>query len=453
MTHYQVVARKYRPQTFKEVLGQEPIVKTLKNALKSGKTAHAYLFCGSRGTGKTTLARILAKALNCQNRSADFEPCNSCNSCKEITSGVSLDVLEIDGASHRGIDDIKQIADSVGYCPTSGSHKVYLIDEVHMLTKEAFNALLKTLEEPPENVKFFFATTEAHKIPATILSRCQRFNLARIPQDAMIGKLKTIAADMQVEVDDAALFRLASFAEGGLRDAESLFDQMIAFSDGKITQEIVHEVLGIMPREQLFSLDQAIQTGNIKVAFTLSNAIFTQGKEISHFLEDLNSHIKAILFTKLSCQELLVDLDPTYREAIQASSEHYTQEMCLAIFDLIQEASTNLKTAPSPYMALESLLIRIVRIKQKIPIEAIARRLVQLEDKIMSLKGANNIPQEAPTPAPKPKAEPKPVPKLPDASAPPPVLADDVQKNARFDTLVQFAAVELDGTVQRKRRK
>lgn len=476
MTHYQVVARKYRPQTFKEVLGQDAIVKTLKNALKSGKSAHAYLFCGSRGTGKTTLARILAKALNCKSLTPELEPCNACNSCREITSGSSLDVMEIDGASHRGIDDIKQISESVGYCPSSGEFKVYLIDEVHMLTKEAFNALLKTLEEPPANVKFFFATTEAHKIPATILSRCQRFNLARIPQQAIISKLQQIAADMEVEVDESALLRLTSFAEGGLRDAESLFDQMIAFSQGKITQEVVQEVLGVMPREQFFALDEATTTGDIKIAFELANALFCQGKEISHFLEDLNSHIKAILLTKLGCTELLADLDPAYRKGVEESAQKYTQEQCIAIFDMIQETAAAIKSAPSPLMALEALLMRIVRIRQKIPIEAIARRLVQLEEKIMAAKGTQGPPPQPAMQQPQPKAaapakapaavpEPKkaapeiaqtppPVPltKISD-STPPPVMADDVQKNARFDTLVQFAAVELEGTVQRKRRK
>ncbi|MCE5294446.1 MAG: DNA polymerase III subunit gamma/tau [Chlamydiales bacterium] len=456
MTHYQVVARKYRPQTFKEVLGQDPIVRTLKNALKSGKSAHAYLFCGSRGTGKTTLARILAKALNCTNLTENLEPCNSCSSCREITSGSSLDVMEIDGASHRGIDDIKQISESVGYCPTNGKYKVYLIDEVHMLTKEAFNALLKTLEEPPENVKFFFATTEAHKIPATILSRCQRFNLSRIPQAAIISKLKNIAADMNVTVDESALLRLTGFAEGGLRDAESLFDQMIAFSEGKITEEVVQEVLGVMPRDQFFALDEATQTGDITVAFNLANAIFCQGKEISHFLEDLNAHIKAILLTKLGCQELLTDLDPVYRQGIQQSAEKYTQEQCLNIFDLIQDTASNIKNAPSPHMALEALLLRIVRIRQKISIEAIARRLVQLEEKLSGSKGPTPPPtsptQQKQTPVAPVKPQPIELPKVPD-STPPPVMADDVQTNARLDTLIQFAAVELDGTAQRKRRK
>ncbi len=445
MSHYQVVARKYRPQRFSDVLGQDPIVKTLKNALKSGKSAHAYLFCGSRGTGKTTLARILAKALNCTNLTEECEPCNSCPSCKEITHGSSLDVLEIDGASHRGIDDIKQISESVGYCPTGGKYKIYLIDEVHMLTKEAFNALLKTLEEPPANVKFFFATTEAHKIPPTILSRCQRFNLARIPRDAMVQKLKNIAADMHVEVDDKALIRLTDFAEGGLRDAESLFDQMVACGDSKITEDVVHDVLGVMPKEQFFLLDRAVLEQDIKVAFSLANELFSQGKEVSHFLEDLNQHYKNILFTKLGTPHA----DSSYK----MSAEIYTQDQILLIFDMIQETVSMLKSTTASHMVLEGLLLRIVRIRQKISIEAIARRLVQLEEKISGQKAPPQPmppqPQAAPIAI---KVEPKEPPKAPVTTAPP-VLADDVQKNARYDTLTQFAAVELEGTVQRKRRK
>ena len=231
MSTYQVLARKYRPQHFNEVLGQDAIVTTLKNAIKHNRLAHAYLFCGSRGTGKTTLARVFAKALNCQSPTSDAEPCNKCSSCKEIAAGNALDVLEIDGASHRGIDDIRQINETVGYASSSGKYKIYIIDEVHMLTKEAFNALLKTLEEPPLKVIFLFATTEPHKVLPTILSRCQRFNLNRISLDTIVDKLRQIAIDQNVEIDEEALYLLAQRAEGGLRDAESLFDQIIAFHE------------------------------------------------------------------------------------------------------------------------------------------------------------------------------------------------------------------------------
>lgn len=472
MAQYQVLARKYRPQTFKEVIGQEPIVRTLKNALKSGKTAHAYLFSGSRGTGKTTLARILAKALNCEKISDDCEPCNSCRSCQEISAGCSLDVLEIDGASHRGIDDIKQINDSVGYCPANGKVKVYIIDEVHMLTKEAFNALLKTLEEPPANVKFFFATTEANKVPATILSRCQRFNLQRIRQPEIVAKLQEIANDLKVTVETAALQRIATFSQGGLRDAESLFDQLIAFSQGNVTNEIVQEVLGVMPQELFFELDRAVETNDTKIAYKIASTLFMQGKELSHFLEDLNAHYKAILLTKLSCAELLETSDPALLAAIKSSSEIYTEEQCLLILDAIQECVQTLKNAISPQMSLEALLAKIVRIRLRVPIEHIAKRLIALEAKLSAAKSSiEEQPRATPKPAepaepsetaqarveaPAPPAKtvsaalpppPKPL------SAPAPGIADEMQKNARYDTLVQFAAVELDGTVQRKRRK
>ncbi len=257
MPEYQVLARKYRPQTFAEVIGQEAIITTLKNAIKNKRLAHAYLFCGSRGTGKTTLARILAKALNCQHPTPEGEPCNQCASCKEITSGHSLDVLEIDGASHRGIDDVRQINETVGYATSSGCYKIYIIDEVHMLTKEAFNALLKTLEEPPPKVLFFFATTEPHKVLPTILSRCQRFNLTRIPLEKIASKLREICQDLGIAIDEAALRLIAGRAEGGLRNAESLLDQIISFHEGPISLESAAAILGVMSRDSLFALDSA----------------------------------------------------------------------------------------------------------------------------------------------------------------------------------------------------
>ena len=215
MADYQVIARKYRPQTFADVLGQSPIVTTLKNAIKKNRLAHAYLFCGSRGTGKTTLARVFAKALNCLQPTQDGEPCNQCTSCRGIVSGSSMDVLEIDGASNRGIEDIRQINETVGYATSSGKYKIYIIDEVHMLTKEAFNALLKTLEEPPAKVLFFFATTEPHKVLPTILSRCQRFNLSRISPQLIVNKLARIAKDLNAVAEEEALHMIATRAEIG----------------------------------------------------------------------------------------------------------------------------------------------------------------------------------------------------------------------------------------------
>lgn len=464
MLDYQVLARKYRPKTFQEVIGQDSIVQTLKNAIKKNCTAHAYLFCGSRGTGKTTLARILSKALNCSNLTENIEPCNSCSSCQQITSGSSLDVLEIDGASNRGIDDIKTLSESAGYCPAHGRWKIYIIDEVHMLTKEAFNALLKTLEEPPSNVKFFFATTEAHKIPATILSRCQRFNLKRLPLQAIITKLQHIASDMSIQVDEASLARIATFAEGGLRDAESLFDQIIAFSDGTVTQETVQEALGLIPYELFFEIDEAVSQSNIQVAFRVAQQLFEQGKDLQHFLEDLHLHFKSILLTKLNNQELLSSIDPSRKESLKNRAPLYTSEQCLSILEMISEAQGSIKTSISQQIALESLLIKIIRIKLRVPIEFLTKRLIELEQKLSAAQKvetkAVEIKEPAPAvepikPAPKPTPPPPRVIESPVEAPPIPVIDpndpnQELRKKARYDTLVQFAAVELDATVQRK---
>lgn len=450
MKHYQVIARKYRPQLFKDVLGQDPIVQTLKHGLERSSLAHAYLFCGSRGTGKTTLARILAKAINCTSLSADFEPCNSCTSCLEITSGSSLDVLEIDGASHRGIDDVKTTLDSVSYCPSHAKCKIYIIDEVHMLTKEAFNALLKTLEEPPPNVKFFFATTEVYKIPATIVSRCQRFSLQRIPLGLIVQKLRHIAEDESLSTEDAALFRIARFAEGGLRDAESLLDQMITYSDSSITLSTVNEVLGVLPQELFLQLDEAVAYSDLAFAYRLANMIYNQGKELSHFLEDLIEHYKGILYTKLAASDLLTDFDPSYKEALAKSSKTYTQEQCLYILDTIMQAQVSIKQAISPQIALEHLLTKIVRAKLRIPVEYLVRRLSELEQTIE--KKSASVQVEPPN-MPKQQIEAKLEAKIeskPEVNLNP---EEELKKKARHDTLMQFAAVELGTSVRKDTRR
>lgn len=474
MAHYQVLARKYRPQTFKDVLGQEPIVQTLKNALERSTLAHAYLFCGSRGTGKTTLARILAKAINCSALSTDLEPCNACASCQEISSGASLDVLEIDGASHRGIDDVKTTLESVSYCPAHAKCKIYIIDEVHMLTKEAFNALLKTLEEPPANVKFFFATTEVHKIPATILSRCQRFSLQRIPASLIVQKLRRIAEELAIDVDDAALFRVARFAEGGLRDAESLFDQLISYSEGTLTVTTVNEVLGIMPQELFSQLDQAVLTADLAFAFRLADILFSQGKELSHFLEDLTEHFKGILYTKLACIDLLSDFDAAYKEALAAASRIYTQEQCLYILDTIMQTQATIKQAISPQIALEHLLTKIVRAKLRVPVEYLVRRLSELEQTLLPASAPPPHQEEEAAAKPPPpkeavvqadapsKAKKQPQTPLPEQKVEPKAVEqavlqvspeEELMRKAQHDTLMQFAAVELEGTVRKDIRR
>ncbi len=383
MSDYQVIARKFRPQTFKEVMGQEAIVTTLKNAIKFKRLAQAYLFCGSRGTGKTTLARIFAKAINCQQPTEDFEPCNQCASCKEITSGSSLDVLEIDGASNRGIEDIRQINETVGYAAASGHYKVYIIDEVHMLTKEAFNALLKTLEEPPPKVKFFFATTEAHKVLPTILSRCQRFNLSRIPLTHIVTKLRHISEQLGADVEEEALQLLGQRAEGGLRDAESLFDQILAFSEGKITIDTVQSILGLMPREAYFELDLAGKEADFSKAFEIAHRIFAEGKDLSHFIEGLVDHFRHILLIQLSGKNSpLLSLSPKEKELYEESARLYTQEQCLDLIDYLIESTQHIRFAHSSKIALEAILLHIMRSHFRLPIEVLVRRLSELEHAI-----------------------------------------------------------------------
>ncbi len=378
--HYQVIARKYRPQKFTSVVGQEAIVTTLKNGLRYNRLAHAYLFCGCRGTGKTTLARVFAKALNCKNPSPDFEPCNTCSSCLDIMAGRSLDVLEIDGASNRGIDDIRQINETIGYAPASGKYKIYIIDEVHMLTKEAFNALLKTLEEPPPNVKFFFATTEPHKVPPTIISRCQRFDLNRIASEELKKKLAWIAQDLNVECEEDVFSLIANLSEGSLRDAESLLDQIICYAEHPITASKVSSTLGVMPRTAFFALDKAFEEQNLSFAFELANEIFSFGKDLSYFVDNLIEHYRCLLKLKLHSPATF----PTAKLREQYASSHgiYTEEQCLYILEFLMHWQQQIGKTPFKRVSLEMILVHIIRSKHRITLPTLVKRLMELEQKL-----------------------------------------------------------------------
>ncbi len=518
MSDYVVVARKYRPQFFKEVLGQDALVTTLKNAIQFQRLAHAYLFSGSRGTGKTTLARLFAKALNCPARSTDMEPCGTCSSCKEIAAGTSLDVLEIDGASHRGIEDIRQINEAVGYVSASGGYKVYIIDEVHMLTKEAFNALLKTLEEPPPKVIFLFATTEPHKVLPTIVSRCQRFNLKRIPAESIVKKLSYIAQQLNLEADEEALQMVAQMADGGLRDAESLLDQIFSFHNGKITTEVIQAIFGLLPTDIYFELDRAGKEGNLAKAFELAQAIFHEGKDFSLFLEGLVGHFRNLLLVKLcGIHSANLRLLKSDKARYEASATLYTKEQCAALLEYLLQAQQDIRFSPSPITSLEAILLKVLRSHQRLPIEFLVQKLAELEKRLNTIpsepeiktevvqqvqqiqsvqakpaalpppkappaeefqpKSASAILTEDPTPsfkdlgvsAPKPakplqEAQPKPAkplqdpqPKSSPAAPAPNATAEPVKlppmtklEQSRYDTLMQFAAVELEGTIQRK---
>ena len=282
MSNFIVTARKWRPQKFEDVVGQEHITSTLKNAIKENRIAHAYLFTGPRGVGKTTTARILAKTLNCTNRK-NSEPCNECEMCRSIQNSQLIDIIEIDGASNRGIDEIRTLRESVKYAPTHGKYKVYIIDEVHMLTKESFNAFLKTLEEPPEHVIFIFATTDVHKVPLTIISRCQRYDFRRIQLDKIKETLKMIANEEKIKIDDKTLTIIAKKADGALRDAESYFDQVVAFSQGKIDAELVTQMLNLIDEEIYFDLSDAVLEKEFKVVFQSSEKIYENGWDFGDF--------------------------------------------------------------------------------------------------------------------------------------------------------------------------
>jgi DNA polymerase-3 subunit gamma/tau len=496
MAAYQVISRKYRPQTFSAVVGQNAVVTTLKNAIAHQRLAHAYLFCGSRGTGKTTLARIFAKALNCIHLTNDNEPCGECHVCREIASGNSLDVLEIDGASHRGIEDIRQINETVGYTAAGGKYKIYIIDEVHMLTKEAFNALLKTLEEPPPQVKFLFATTEPHKLPPTILSRCQRFNLQRLTPQLIVAKLENICRDLNLNIESNALYTIAKRAEGGLRDAESLLDQAIAFAGSELTALTVADLFGLMPREALFELDQAGKRGDLAAAFTVSEQLFNGGKDFTHFVEMLIEHIRNLLIIKVSgidAPQLLITDDE--REAYTQSAAFYTTEQCMTVLDMLIEAQSLLRTTCVPRFTLEALLLRLLRSHHRIPLDFLVKRLANLEAQAAQLATTDvtNVtlpaaeskqPIALPAPAPvvtsqlrqeelplspqpplkdySPNTTVPPASKAPTpVSKTPSVSPSTSQQNTqpataalpqhRYDTLLQFAAVELEGSVQFKK--
>ncbi|MBP9842154.1 MAG: DNA polymerase III subunit gamma/tau [Simkaniaceae bacterium] len=400
MDKYHITPRKYRPKTFSEVIGQDATTKTLKNAIRTGHLSHAYLFSGTRGTGKTTLARIFAKALNCIERQGE-EPCNVCTSCLEISQGASLDVIEIDGASNRGIEDIRQITENAGYATASGKNRIYIIDEVHMLTKEAFNALLKTLEEPPQNVKFFFATTEPHKVLQTILSRCQRFDLKRIQDSAIVSSLKNIADAESISIEDKALELIAHLSEGSLRDAQSLFDQMVCLGEQPITASLVQETLGLPSESLLKEVEAALLSGNIGEAKPLTDKLYASGKDLTAFLETLASYF--------------------------LGKTPFSRGQVLDSLNLITTALSDIYKIPFKKIHIEILLTSLIANLHKPSIHTLVERLEALQ-------------QKAPTPSvpPQEKVEPQPI--------PPPAPAPVVQKND-YDRLLQFTAVELNGSI------
>lgn len=351
--------REYRPQRFSDVVGQEHITRTLRNALVQGRLHHAYLLSGPRGTGKTTVARILAKAVNCLNPQ-DGEPCNECEACRRITSGEALDLIEIDAASNRGIDEIRDLRDKVNFAPVELKYKVYIIDEVHMLTEPAFNALLKTLEEPPAHVLFVLATTEKQKLPITILSRCQSFDYRRLSVDEIVGRLRQVCEAKGLKASPEALAAIARQADGGMRDALSLLDQVMAYAaEGEITLDMTLAVLGSAPLDQFLALDGHLLQGDVGAALLWLDEMVRAGKDLRQLVRDYLAHLRDLLLVKLEAGAAVLGLPPEALEQMRARAEPFAERQLIRAIRLLGQAETELRLSPSPRLLVEVAFIRL----------------------------------------------------------------------------------------------
>jgi DNA polymerase III subunit gamma/tau len=375
---YQVIARKYRPQRFSDVVGQEHVTRTLSQAIEQNRIAHAYLFCGPRGTGKTTIARIFAKCLNCTGGpKVDFA--DEDERCKEITEGRSIDVLEIDGASNRGIEEIRELRETVKYAPASSKYKIYIIDEVHMLTKEAFNALLKTLEEPPEHVKFMFATTEPEKVLPTILSRCQRFDLRRIPVKLIVDHLGDIAKKEKVKIDATALTAIARGAEGCMRDAESALDQLISFCGEEIAEPDVLSMFGLAAQGQVFALASAVLNGDAQAVLKELDDLSKHGKDFGRLLGDVLEYFRNLLIYQISRGDLkLVEATEAEAASLAEHAKLVTADALTRIMEVLTDAEAKLKEVASKKIFMEVTLLKAIDARQAVSIDAVIRQLQEL---------------------------------------------------------------------------
>ncbi len=375
---YQVIARKYRPQRFDDVVGQEHVTQTLANAIAQKRIAHAYLFCGPRGTGKTTVARIFAKALNCTGGPrADFD--NNDPRVQEITEGRSLDVLEIDGASNNGVEQVRELRETCKYAPANSPYKIYIIDEVHMLSTAAFNALLKTLEEPPAHVKFMFATTDPEKVLPTILSRCQRFDLRRIPSALITKHLAEIAGKEKVTIDAAALHAIARGADGGMRDAESTLDQLISFCGDKIEEADVLSMFGLAAQNQILKLSHAVLAGEISIALTQLDELARGGKDLGRLLGDLLNHFRNLLIYQVSKGDLnLLEASEAEVSALKEQASLASTDAFTRVLEVLADAELRLRDAASKKILLEVTMLRAIEARNSLSLDAVLKQLNQL---------------------------------------------------------------------------
>jgi DNA polymerase-3 subunit gamma/tau len=383
---YQVLARKWRPQVFEDVAGQGHITRTLQNAIVSGRLAHAFLFSGPRGVGKTTTARILAKALNCAHGPTP-KPCGTCDSCLETTAGASVDVVEIDGASNRGIEHIRELREAVKYAPVGGKNKVYVIDEVHMLTNEAFNALLKTLEEPPPHVIFIFATTEPQKIPATIHSRCQRYGFKRVALHEIIERLRTIAGAERIILSDRGLGMIARAAEGSMRDSQSLLDQAVSYSGMEIKDDDLQAILGIVPQEQLLQFASGLLARDAGGLLRQVDALLERGQDMRQFLAGAVEHVRNLMIVKLVAEPgPIIELPAADIESIRAQAAGAGSDQLLMLFDSLTRTLEDLRWSPHQRFTLEAGLIKACSLAPLQPLAEVLGRMKELEARLATGK-------------------------------------------------------------------
>lgn len=392
---YQVSARKWRPGTFEEVVGQQHVAQTLTNAISQRRIAHAYLFSGGRGVGKTTMARILAKALNCKSGPTP-KPCQSCEACQFITAGHSPDVIEVDGASNRGIDEVRELREAVKYTPMQGRYRVYIIDEVHMLTKEAFNALLKTLEEPPAHVVFIMATTEVHKIPSTIMSRCQHFQFRRMTRQEIMSQLEHVAGKEGIKLTASGRSILAKVADGSMRDALSLLDQAVAYSGKTVSDEDLEAMLGTPNRDILMGMVKALMERQTATALALIQTVLDQGYDLRQFVSELVEYWRNLLVAKLANEPAtLIDLPPEEVASLSQAASAVTEEELQRLFGIFTQTLEALRISTHPRFVLEMAVIRATQFPTLQSVEQLLKRLEKVE-KGLSSGSSSKSPNSAP---------------------------------------------------------